>query len=47
MNEELEARLWQLLLNIEAGLNRIQDEANANFDRLARSVGQRTRVDRL
>ena len=47
MNEDLEARLWQLLLDIEAGLNRIQDEANAKFDWLARSVGQKTRADRL
>lgn len=46
MNEELEARLWLLLLNIEAGLNRIQAEASDRFDWLARSVGQKLRVDR-
>lgn len=47
MNEELEARLWKLLLDIDAGLTRIQDEAIAKFDWLAKSTGQRTRVDRL
>lgn len=47
MNEELEARLWELLLKIEAGLDKIHDEAIKRLDSMARSVGQRTRVDRL
>lgn len=47
MNEELEARLWELLLNIEVGLDRIHDQAIKRLDSMARSTGQRTRVDRL
>lgn len=47
MNEEIEARLWELLLKIEAGLDRIHDEAIKRLDSMARSVGQRTRTDRL
>lgn len=47
MSEELEAMLWELLLKIGAGLDRIHDQAIKRLDSMARSVGQRTRVDRL
>ena len=43
----LEPRLAALLMWIESALDQIHDEAIRNFDRLARSTGQRTRVDRL
>lgn len=42
MNDDIKARLWQLLLKIEADLDRIHDEAIKRLDSMARSVGQRT-----
>lgn len=47
MNETLEAALSSLERHITAQLDLIHDLAIANFDRLARQVGQWTRVDRL
>ncbi len=47
MNDDIEHRLWQLRVNIEAALDRIQATATANFRTLARSTGQNMRVDRV
>ena len=43
---DTERRLHQLRIKLEIALDRIHDEALAKFRALARSVGQRTRVDR-
>ena len=43
---DIERRLRQLSIKIEIALDRIHDEALAKFRALARSVGQRTRIDR-
>lgn len=43
---DTERSLSQLSIKIEIALDRIHDEALAKFRALARSVGQRTRVDR-
>jgi len=43
---DIERKLHQLSIKIEIALDRIHDEALAKFRELARSVGQRTRVDR-
>lgn len=40
-------RLSELALRIQVELDRIHDQAICNFDRLARSTGQRTRIDRV
>ena len=45
-DDKLDYELWQLRLKIEAMLDQIHDQAIRNFDRLARSTGQRTRTDR-
>lgn len=43
---DTERRLNQLSIKIEIALDRIHDEALAKFRKLARSTGQRTRIDR-
>ena len=47
MNDDTEHKLWQLRVKIEAGLDRLHDELLAKLRTMAKSVGQRTRVDRL
>lgn len=47
MNFQIEVLLLALSKRLNDRLDDIHDEAIANFDRLARSVGQRTRVDRV
>ena len=44
---DIERRLHQLSIKIEIALDRIHDEALAKFRHLAKSTGQRTRVDRV
>lgn len=43
---DVERRLHQLSIKIEISLDRIHDEALAKLRKLARSTGQRTRIDR-
>ena len=43
---DTERSLNQLRIKIEIALDRIHDEALAKFSKLARSTGQRTRIDR-
>lgn len=43
---DTERSLNQLSIKIEIALDRIHDEALAKFRKLARSTGQRTRIDR-
>jgi hypothetical protein len=47
MNADIAIRLLKLQAYIDTMLDKIHDEAIANFRRLAKSTGQRTRVDRL
>jgi hypothetical protein len=47
MTTTTEIRLTTLLAILNFRLDRIHDEAIANFRRLAKSTGQRTRADRL
>ena len=44
--DDIDHRLWQLQVKLEIALDRIHDEALAKFRKLARSTGQRTRIDR-
>ena len=43
---DTERSLNQLSIKLEIALDRIHDEALAKFRKLARSTGQRTRIDR-
>lgn len=47
MTAQINAYLYDLEAYINTELDRIHDEALAKFRTLARSTGQRTRVDRL
>ena len=47
MNNDIERALWRLAGMITYRLNKIHDEALAKFRSLAKSTGQRTRVDRV
>ena len=47
MNETLEAALASLARHIESGLDMIEARARTELERMARSVGQATRADRL
>lgn len=47
MTPEVGFALMRLEAEFNAMLDRIHDEAIANFRRLAKSTGQRTRADRL
>lgn len=47
MTPKTEASLIAMLADFNFRLDRIHDEALARFRTLARSTGQRTRVDRL
>ena len=47
MTDETEHRLWQLRVKIEAALDRLHDELLVKLRFIARSDGQRMRVDRV
>lgn len=47
MKSELLMQLAELAMKFSAELDRIHDETLAKFRSLARSTGQRTRVDRV
>ena len=47
MNPEIDYRLWSLEAAFNARLDRLHDELLAKLRTMAKSVGQRTRVDRL
>lgn len=47
MNHEIERRLLNLACDITIKLDRLHDELLAKLRTMARSVGQRTRVDRI
>ena len=47
MNPDIGFLFLRLEAEFNACLDRIHDEANAKFRKLAKSTGQRTRTDRL
>ena len=47
MNHEIENALTNLACDITIKLDRIHDEVLAKFRHLAKSTGQRTRIDRV
>ncbi len=47
MSNDIEYQLRQLRVKIEKDLDRLHDELLAKLRSMAKSVGQRTRVDRV